>query len=55
MLSILEASVHHVDIVPVGVRVPVAATKQGMGRPLDRRCPNSPAESEWKTSNIKLN
>ena len=35
---------------------PTQKTKFGhWDGPLHRRCPNGPAGSEWKTSNIKLN
>ena len=56
MADVVKASALHVDTAVVGVRVPgPAKEKQTVGRPLHRRCPNSPAGSQWKTGDVKPN
>ena len=57
MADAVKASVLLVEIGPNQVRVPVPAPmKIGYWEcPLNRRCPNNPAGSEWMTSDTKLN
>ena len=50
---VVEALVHHVGIVPAGVRVPAAGMKKGYWvDPCTVLCPNSPKniQQHWKIS-----
>ena len=55
MVNVIKVSALLVDIGPDLVQVPAQApTKNGHWEgPLHRRCPNRPAGSEWKTSDVK--